>query len=170
METRDIKGKALVFSRREFTPATRVWRLLRVPSPRRGPAYLYRCKSLFAGIYVRAKQVPGSEAPQYDNAITPPPPSPPDFLRCSQSTPSPSSSSSSSPPSILRRKTPSLSLSRFSPRGFPYCDGCRLLLCPAVNITIRKCDRDPFGFFVSPRFFRSSFALRVVPRYLMTRL
>lgn len=56
-------------AQRDFTRVTRGWRLLRAPAKAR----LYRCKSLFAGIYVRAKQVPGSEAPQYDNAITPPP-------------------------------------------------------------------------------------------------
>lgn len=122
---------------RDFTRVTRGWRLLRASAKAR----LYRCKSLFAGIYVRAKQVPGNEAPQYDNAITPPP-SPHQILRCSQ-LPLPSSSS---PFSVY--ETPSL----FSPRISLLCP-CRLLLYPAVNITIRKCG--PVLSFL--RFYRASF-------------
>lgn len=80
------------------------------------------------GIYVRAKQVPGIEAPQYDNAITP-------LLRRFSRLLSllPSFFFSSSPLSVVRNP-----VFLFSPR-ISLLYPCRLLpCCPPINITMRK--------------------------------
>jgi len=113
-----------------------------------GRPRLYRCKSLFAEIYVRATASPDSEAPRYDNAIMSLPPR----------SPSPSHSLSSRGPSAVRSFSPN-SCFRLAceppdpPRPFstgtpPLCSVPIVTRRAGVNITIRKCARSRSSVFL----------------------